>query len=414
MAYLDVQLAPRQMESVGTHLAQCDRCRNCLAQLQVESDRSAALLEPYRTATLGRTRNSQDGKGTAQRCAPALKDNEDGCPLCRVKDPAWVSETGLLDALSQSKRGVDYILKRYQGYMAAAAAVVVLAGLLSIGPVRSLAAQALQVFRVNQVQVLHFNPADVQQLQSALQANGQKIDTASFGTFTRQQLQDCSLVDANTATVDGRQIAFPGSIGAYTRTGSLQLTQGTQLLATPKVSGINSFLTSLGSKSLLPASLDGQTFTVQIPGCASATFEQAGSTATLVLLRSLSPALTVPSGVDVDQVRQALLAIPILPEDMRNTLAGVNINSGTLLVPDFGITSRGGSIESTTINGNQGVLITPPPGGGHTGPLSALKPGVFSRHQINGNVLIWPQGGVWNALEGNFTLDQGVALASSI
>jgi hypothetical protein len=389
-AYLDEQLAPRQMVSVKTHLARCGRCCNCLAQLQAEGDRVAALLDPYQVATMGSSWKSKDSRH---------------------------SMAGLrLDKQFVTTKGVDSILKRYQGYMAVAAAVVVLAGLFSFSPVRSFAAQVLQVFRVNQVQVLHFDPADVQQLQNALQANGKTIDTASFGTFTNQHLMDCSLVDANTVTVDGQQITVPAAIGAYQRTGDLQLNQGAKLLATPKVDGINSFLTSLGSKSLLPANLDGQTFTIQIPGSVSATFEQPGATDSLILRSSLSPALTVPAGVDVEQVRKALLAIPILPDNMRNTLAGVNINNGTLLIPDFAIDERGGSIESVTVNGSQGVLITPPPLGSKTGPLRDLNPGnqLFPEHQINGKALIWPQGGVWNCLEGNFTLDEAVALAASI
>jgi hypothetical protein len=388
LAYLDEQLAPRRMVSVKAHLTGCGRCRTCLARLQAEGDRVSALLDNYEAATIGSRR-----KGTDYRY-PMVG-------LCQ--DEQFVNT-----------RGVDSILKRYQGYVAAAVAVVVLAGLFSFSPVRSFAAQVLQVFRVNQVQVLHFDPADVQQLQNALQASGQKIDTASFGTFINQQLQDSSLVDANTATVDGQTIAIPAAIGSYQRTGDLQLSQGSKLLATPKVAGINSFLTSLGSQSLLPANLDGQTFTVQMPGSVSATFERAGVADPLILCRSLSPSLTVPSGVDVEQVRKALLAIPILPENMRNTLAGVNIYGGTLMIPDFAIDQRGGSIESVTVNGNQGVLITPPPQGSKTGPLLDLKPGIFPKHRINGNALIWPQGGVWNCLEGNFTIDQAVALAESI
>ena len=168
LAYLDGQFAPRQMVSVKTHLARSGRCHNCLAQLQAEGDRVAALLDPYQAATMGSGQRKKDSRYSM-------------AGLC-------------LDEQFVNTKGADSILKRYQGYVAAAAAVVVLAGLFSFSPVRTFAAQVLQVFRVNQVQVLHFDPADVQQLQNALQANGQKIDTASFGTFTNQQLQDCSLV----------------------------------------------------------------------------------------------------------------------------------------------------------------------------------------------------------------------------
>jgi hypothetical protein len=102
----------------------------------------------------------------------------------------------------------------------------------------------------------------------------------------------------------------------------------------------------------------------------------------------------VPDGVDVEQVRKALLDVPVLPEGMRSALAGVNIHGNTLLIPDFGASQYGGSAEEVTVNGNPGVMITLP-NSGH-------------------NALIWMQDGIWNCLSGDFATEQGLALAASL
>lgn len=296
-------------------------------------------------------------------------------------------------------------MKRYRKWVAAAAAVVMTAGLFSLAPVRSFAADMLQVFRVNQVQVLHFDPAEVQQLEAALRGSAQKVDLKSFGTFSNETVEDCIKVDADTVSVDGKRIAVPATIGDYRRAGGLQLEQGMKFLGSPKVAAINSFLASLGSPSPLPATLDGKTFALDVAGGVSATFTKPGSAGTLTLRRSLSPTLAVPNGVDVEAVRQALLDIPILPEGMRNTLAGIDLGGGALLVPDFGTIGGSGSVEDVTVAGSPAIWITPPqPGAG--APASA--------ELVDSNMLIWAHDGIWNCLNGSFTQSEAVTLAASI
>lgn len=297
-------------------------------------------------------------------------------------------------------------MRRHQKWIAAGAVAVLLVGLFAFGPVRSLAAELLQIFRVDQVKVVRFDPAEVQQLANALLAGGQKVDLSTFGTFSNEPANDSRLVDANTVTIDGKSITMPAALGAYRRAGDLQLGQGVKILATPKVAGINSFLASLGSKSPLPDNLDGKAFTVKVPGVVNATFAKPGDTVTITLRRSLSPSLSVPAGVNVEQVRKALLDIPILPEGIRNTLAGMDIGGGTLLVPDFGVSRSGGSVENVTVNGNQGVLVRLPAQGPEGKPLPTELAGR--------SVLIWSQNGVWNCLTGDFSANEAITLAASV
>lgn len=295
-------------------------------------------------------------------------------------------------------------MKGLNRWIAIGVAAVLLIGALSIDPVRSLAADVLQVFRVKQAKVVRFDPAEIQQLADALKASGQKIDLDSFGRFEKGSLNDSALVDAGTVTISGTRIAIPEVIGDYRRDGAVQLSQGQRLSVTPKVEGINSFLAGLGSTTPLPDSLNGRTFTLEMPGVVSATFTVPGTDDRLSLRRSLSPSLTVPAGVDVEQVRSALLSIPVLPDGMRSTLAGIDISGGTMLIPDFGLASHGGSVKDVSVNGAAGVLLT----------LLEQDAAAGGAALAGRNLLIWAHDGIWNCLGGDFTLAQGLTLAAAL
>lgn len=146
MAYLDGQLAPKEVAGVAAHVSRCSRCSQRLEVLSAEREEVATILEPYRVAVEGSTRPATPEGGKPFR---ALRDASPGKTELIVKK-------GVLRGMKQKA-------------LAAAVAVAMIVGLFSFGPVRSFAAQFLQVFRVNQLQVVHFNAGDVQELQKALQ-----------------------------------------------------------------------------------------------------------------------------------------------------------------------------------------------------------------------------------------------------
>lgn len=376
MAYLDGQLSPRETAGVAEHVAKCGRCSRMLAALGAERAEVARVLEPYRAAVEDSTRPAGGGKPSG----PARS----GAPV-----------SGNIDFSPATRKGVLGIMKRYHKALAVAAAVAVVAGLFSIGPVRSFAAQFLQVFRVDRVEVVHFDPADVEELAKALQTYGGNVDIASFGEFRREENNVFDRLDADTVRIAGQSVVLPQQLGPYPAAGELKVVPGEKTWIKPRVDGINGFLASLGSSKLMPRSLDGKTFTVNIAPVASKSY-RAGD-GDVRLFRSVSPEFTVPEGVEVAQVREALLAVPILPERMRNTLAGIDPFGRTLLVPDFG-QSQGGTVAEVTVNGTGGVFITP----GSGGPRPSHS------------VLIWPQGTVWNALEGDFDLSEALDIAEHV
>jgi hypothetical protein len=376
MAYLDCQLAPQEMAVMSEHIAVCPCCQKMLAGLQSEQQQVAGWLGAYRAAAM-----SDRGK-------PVEK------------------EVTLEQGMFLPKKGVQKIMRRYQKLVVAVAAAALVVGLFSFAPMRSWAAQFLQVFRVNQVQVLHFKSSDVQQLQQAMQTYGKDAKIESFGDVRRDQVTDFARLDGQTIRVETEKIAVPEKIGTYQRVGEVKINPGEKFAIKPKVAGINGLLSSMGSQKLMPQAINGKTFTIEMPPMVKATYQGADGKQ-FTLCRTIAPQFTVPDGVDINQLREAVLGIPILPDNMRNTLAGVKSFGSTMLVPDFGF-EQAGTMSEVMVSVSKGVYIQPQK---MTGLRSEKQQSEVHPQLNNDKTIIWPAGNVWSALIGDFTQEQATALA---
>jgi hypothetical protein len=389
MAYLDHQLSPAEMTGVAEHISRCPRCRKRMAVLQQELAFTSELLEDYRSAAEGPLRQGAVEMLDGVQAESALFKGKDVNKLMRN----W---------------------QRFQKVAAAVATVALLAGMFSFAPVRGYASQLLQVFRVNQVQVLHFNPQDVQALQQSLQTYGKDTKIESFGDIRRDQVTDFARLGADSVRIGSETISAPAQIGAYHRTGDYSVKPGEKISITPKVAGINGLLSSMGSKQLLPVSLNGKTFTIEVPPVVNATYQDASGNK-ITLCRSIAPVINVPDGVNVEAVRQAVLGIPILPQRMKDTLAGIQNWGSTMIVPDFGY-EQSGAMEELAVNGNQGLFITPKLIA-NSGVKKLHNPGNNRMEQaqsVPSKLLLWPQGNVWSGMGGDFNRDQALALAAAL
>jgi hypothetical protein len=131
-----------------------------------------------------------------------------------------------------------------------------------------------------------------------------------------------------------------------------------------------------------------------VPDAVSARYQTPDGSGELFLAQARSPEIQVPSGVDENAVRDALLSIPVLPENLRKQLAAINDWQHTLLVPNIN-----GSTTQVTVNGEEGVFIRSNAGSGHG----------------QTNSLVWHDNGVIRMLCGNnLALEQATAIASSM
>lgn len=250
-----------------------------------------------------------------------------------------------------------------------AAVAVALAAVLAIGfgfgPVRSFAGNLLTVFRVERVQTITVSPEDLAQLEKAFQEGKGKVDVGNLGKFEvsgkQEVIRKVSPAEAKNAVDFPLMLLkdLPGYRGPV-----LGLSSGTAVNITLDTEKVNQLLKSLGGSKFLPQELNGRTFTLKTPAAVSAEYAAANDQSKRILIvQGRSPELTVPAGADMAAIRETLLAVPALPENLRRQLAAVSDWQHTILIPNIE-----GSSAEVTVNGARGVYITPPrPDGGPDG-----------------------------------------------
>ncbi|WP_438448137.1 hypothetical protein [Gorillibacterium sp. sgz5001074] len=125
------------------------------------------------------------------------------------------------------------------------------------------------------------------------------------------------------------------------------------------VKAVNRLFTRLGGSMPLPAEADGKAIRLHVPEGVTAQGTFSGKM--MRLLQFGKPELRVESGINVAAVREAVLGLPVLPDNLRTKLAAIGDWQSTLPVPaqDEVTTSLrlGGHDAIMTVRGTNRVLF---------------------------------------------------------
>ncbi|MFK7696002.1 hypothetical protein [Paenibacillus sp. HJGM_3] len=259
-----------------------------------------------------------------------------------------------------------------------AVAAVAITGTILFTPLGADALASLyQTFRLQHLNAVTITMDDLERLSNSL-AKG-SVDMANFDLNQFGQLSqqgggpNRTVTAAEAAQAAGYPLkTLPGMTAAdtsakYEVQPSLKL--GFQLHTAP----INKLIGQLGGKSKLPASVDNAPITIELPTIVNM---KQGSKS---LVQLQAPTIVVPEGVDIAQVRKAVLDLPILPEELRDKLEGIEDWRTTLPLP-----AVEGSSTATTVAGREAVLY-------HSGSLRALAWLDNGRiYQLNGSTADYP------------------------
>lgn len=357
--YLDGELPARETDRIAAHLAECARCRERVKRLKADKSLVAAVLD----------RNLNKAGVKREDLLAAWASLQDAGRTGNI----W--------------EGVFKEMRRFKVAVAVAATVCALAIPFAFAPVRALATEFLNVFRVERVHVVSVSPQEMAQIERALEGQGM-ADIEHFGRITvrgePRYRTGITLGDAREAIGPGFKVPAPAGGGEP----SWGLMTGCSLTIAPDVKAINGMLAQFGSTAFLPASLDGKEFTLRQYPVVTAEFTRPGGRK-IVVAQGKSPELTVPEGTDMFALREALLGLPFLPENVRRQLEGVSNWQNTVLIPNVE-----GDASPVQVNGVEGAFID-----GH-GP---------------GNSLIWADNGLVYLIHGEgLTLDEALAAAASL
>ena len=387
-AYLDQELDVSQRGEVETCLSICEECRRLLEELKDNNDFVVTRLETY----------------ASEVEAFDIQTNA-----------AWARLYGDLPAKENrfKIREVLGFMKRYRLVAVAGVMALVLAASLSFSSVRSFAGEILTVFRVNKVQTININPQEIAKMKDAIEKGTGKVDIDNFGKVEfsgKNAVEEVSLEQAGQS-VDF-SVKLPSQLADDYSGPVLKKSSGGTANFTLDVDNINSLLSSLGSQKLLPKELDQKTFTLIMPVGIGAEYQAKDGTAKLFVGQSRSPEMSVPDGAPVNEIRDALLSVPVLPDSLKQQLYAVNDWQHTVLIPNID-----GNSQEVTVDGEQGVFTTAPNHYENGGDISErhMKGKALQRRGGNGSALIWQKDGVIYTIAGNeLTLDQALSIASSM
>lgn len=327
------------------HLAACEACRARLARVRADADAAAELLTRLESdATPDLTRAYQ--RFQAARTRPPIVTSK-GVPLMHRLFGAP---------------------QRALAFGATLVALMVL--VIAVSPVGTLAQDVLNSFRVQQFAAITI-PMDMVQQFSGLEEQARNL-TPEEKQEIASGLQGLSLsgLDTNLSPDSVRQATSLDEARAHLG-GTLlapetlpQAFDGVEpqiyvgdpahIEYTFDVAAVQSILGTISMKPTgLPDPAETPRATVSLDVYPSAVMLYQAGDQRLVVGQTESPVLNIPSEIDVEQMRDAILSIPGLPSDLVAQLRAVNDWQHTLIIP----VPAGATTSQKKVDGAPALLI---------------------------------------------------------
>jgi hypothetical protein len=205
---------------------------------------------------------------------------------------------------------------------------------------------------------------ELNRIQQAFYDKSTQLNIDNFGKVESAQTGEQQQVRLEEA---GEYLGFTPVLPSYLPDGlefsrDLTLYPASKVDLTLNVNNVNTVIKSLGGEHLLPENLDGKLFTLSFPQSllASAGSGEGKDYRSVSFIQTRSPEIQVPDNTDVNEVRKAILDLPIIPEETKRKLASLENWQDTLYVPQ----PENGTTEEVDINGAGGVIVSENRGSG--------------------------------------------------
>jgi hypothetical protein len=331
-AFLDHELNQEEQKHTNEHLAACSFCISRLEALHQQEElvqEKLDLLVPDVSVSYSHH----------QALEKHLNRNKEQNKMKNwLKHPAWI----------------------------AASLVVIMAVSLVFPPVRALASDLLGLFRVEQVKVISFDPALLQQMDG-MQGSDDQIQAFMEQNVVAVQDGEFTQVDQLDQAIE--LAGFTPRLPAQSELVSLGVMGTTQYEITIDTALWNSILQGLGQESaLIPSDLDGKVISVLVPAAITAGVGDCSEMAQtndvnptelgdcIVLVEMPSPEVSTPDGLDVPKLAEAMLQITGMSADEAAAFSQSVDWATTLVLPIPN--GEGVSSSDIAVDGVTGTLVT--------------------------------------------------------
>lgn len=239
--------------------------------------------------------------------------------------------------------------KWYTRLAAASACAGLAVGMYASGWVDRALAAMLQTFRIEHL--VGVNQTDLTQLEQAFnQAGVTHLDLKEYGEIERSG--DTAMQQVTIAKAQ-QMVGYPLRMlpGSSPERDEVMIQPAQELTFRPHVKPINELIRRLGGKTQFPETVEGQPIVLHFPATVVQSKKIDKNGENWVQFQQLkAPSIDVPQGVNMEEIRNALLDLPFLPQDMRERLTSAIDWKKTLFIP---MEHR---VRNLSLNGNEAVL----------------------------------------------------------
>jgi hypothetical protein len=336
-AYLDKELSATERTAVTAHLEGCADCQHLLHTLHTRSSQVGALLaEPIARPDM------------AHAFSRLQKTIADGVSEPAHEPAGDSSDTAYRRNLMQEK---NRFWNRYGTIFGAAAVVVALLSLLALPPVRALADQLLQVFRMERVVFVPVSTERMEELEG-LEFDGDTLFMSEPEVVGEEpELQEVASVDEASAAAGFavHTLTLPSDTPNPTE---IAVQDQATLQFQVNVEATQQLLDMLDITDVtLPDALGEQPVTIDMP--ASVMMHYSDEAYDLRFVQGPSPQVNLPEGVDMALLSKTMLRVLGMDADQAQQLSQEVDLSTTFIFP---LPADIENLTQVTVNGAQGIL----------------------------------------------------------
>jgi hypothetical protein len=281
---------------------------------------------------------------------------------------------------------------RWQPALVGALALVLVAGLFTLAPVRSAAGQFLGIFRVRKFAAISLSPTQVQNLEASLEG----VDGLLFGEpeVLREPGPKQPVGSAGEASVlAGFTVRLPARLPEGVGEPKLTYQSGGAARFKIDAGKIQAVLDAAGRQDLmLPPGIDQAIIEVDVPAMIYASYVEGADT--LNLVQAPSPTVVLPPGLNLAELAEiGLQVIGMTPEEARQISRSIDW-ANTLVIP---VPTDVGAFREVTVDGANGLLLSSQP----------------SRYRAH-HTLLWEKDGIVYALSGRGDAEAILEAANSM
>ncbi|UKK99729.1 anti-sigma factor family protein [Brevibacillus brevis] len=366
-AFLDGECSSKESKQFLLHLEYCETCRTRFDELSALDSWTGEKMEH---AFSERNNVKVNTEAAWQRFSQSIEKTTD----------TYVRERQMTTNRATIRRSWNQMNKQTKRWVTGASAAAVLAVSLSFPQVQAAANDFLSIFRMDKVEFVKVTKEDMQELEQWI-ANGNWGETELPGIGKiwmdkndQEKLEQRSYYYNNKESAEKAGVKLP-QLPQDVTVDSVEIQSPFTMHMEIDADRANKLLAQLQVEARFDEKLSGKRFSLKIP--------QMQQVRMLVGKENIgysvvdAPELSAPEGVDLAQLRETILALPFIPDQVKKQMISIEDWQHTLPVPYMA--DGESKMKEVKVNGQNGMLIT----------------GKYNSH------LMWQQDGQIHMLEGS-------------